>query len=49
MRHRTSDEIKCLLGQGDFVFIAAKGTHTQATRAPHVDLHRVEDEKIVEH
>jgi hypothetical protein len=36
------------LGQGDFVFIAAKGTH-EGEPSGYVDLYRVEDEKIVEH
>jgi predicted SnoaL-like aldol condensation-catalyzing enzyme len=35
------------LGQEDFVFIAAKGTHESAPCA-YIDLYRVEDEKIVE-
>ncbi len=33
MRHRTIDEVRLLLGQGDFVFIAAKGTHEERTKA----------------
>jgi predicted SnoaL-like aldol condensation-catalyzing enzyme len=48
MQHRTIDEVKLLLGQGDFVFIAAKGTH-EGVPCVYVDLYRVEDEKIVEH
>jgi predicted SnoaL-like aldol condensation-catalyzing enzyme len=48
MQHRTIDEIKFLLGQGDFVFIAVKGTH-EGEPSVYVDLYRVEDEKIVEH
>jgi predicted SnoaL-like aldol condensation-catalyzing enzyme len=48
MQHRTIDELKFLLGQGDFVFIAAKGTHEDEPSV-YVDLYRVEDEKIVEH
>ena len=48
MQHRTIDEVKLLLGQGDFVFIAAKGTHEGAA-CVYIDLYRVEDEKIVEH
>jgi predicted SnoaL-like aldol condensation-catalyzing enzyme len=48
MQHRTTDELKFLLGQGDFVFIAAKGTH-EGEPSVYVDLHRFEDEKIVEH
>ena len=48
MQHRTIDEIKFLLGQGDFVFIAAKGTH-EGEPCVYIDLYRVEDEKIVEH
>jgi predicted SnoaL-like aldol condensation-catalyzing enzyme len=48
MQHRTIDELKFLLGQGDFVFIAAKGTH-EGEPSVYVDLYRVEDEKIVEH
>jgi predicted SnoaL-like aldol condensation-catalyzing enzyme/uncharacterized protein YndB with AHSA1/START domain len=48
MQHRTIDEIKLLLGQGDFVFLAAKGTH-EAKPCVYIDLYRVENEKIVEH
>jgi len=48
MQHRTIDELKLLLGQGDFVFIAANGTH-EGDPCVYVDLYRVEKEKIVEH
>ncbi len=48
MQHRTIDEVKFLLGQGNFVFIVAKGTHEGAP-CVYVDLYRVEDEKVVEH
>jgi predicted SnoaL-like aldol condensation-catalyzing enzyme len=48
MQHRTIDEVKFLLGQGDFVFIAAKGTH-EGDPCVYIDLYRVEDEKVVEH
>ena len=48
MQHRTIEEITLLLGQGDFVFIAAKGTH-KGTPCLYIDLYRVENEKIVEH
>ena len=48
MQHRTIDEIKLLLGQGDFVFIAAKGTH-ESDPCVYVDLYRMQDEKVVEH
>jgi predicted SnoaL-like aldol condensation-catalyzing enzyme len=48
MQHRTIDEIKFLLGQGDFVFIAARGTH-EGEPCVFIDLYRVKDEKIVEH
>lgn len=48
MQHRTIDEVKLLLGQGDLVFIAAKGTH-EGKPCVYVDLYRVEGEKIVEH
>ena len=48
MQHRTIDEIKLLLGQGEFVFIAAKGTH-EGEPCLYLDLYRVENEKIVEH
>ena len=48
MQHRTIDRIKLLLGQGDFVFLAAEGTHE---RKPclYIDLYRIEDLKIIEH
>ena len=48
MQHRTIDEVKLLLGQGDFIFIAAKGTH-EGDHCLYIDLYRVEDEKLVEH
>ena len=48
MQHRTIDEIKLLLGQGDFVFIAARGTHEGAP-CLYIDLYRVENLKVVEH
>ena len=48
MQHRTIDEIRFLLGQGDFVFIAAKGTHENEA-CVYIDLYRVQDDKIVEH
>jgi predicted SnoaL-like aldol condensation-catalyzing enzyme len=48
MQHRTIDELTILLGQGDFVFIAAKGTQ-KGQPCVYVELYRIEDEKIVEH
>src|ERR1700685_2122612 len=48
MQHRTIDEIKLLLGQGDLVFIAAKGKH-EGDPCVYIDLYRVEHEKLVEH
>lgn len=48
MQHRTIDEIALLLGQGDLVFIAAKGTH-EGKPCAYVDLYRIQNEKIVEH
>ncbi len=48
MQHRTIDEIKLLLGQGDLVFIAAVGTHN-GQPCVYIDLYRVQEEKIVEH
>lgn len=48
MQHRTIDEIALLIGQGDFVFLVAKGTH-ESKPCLYVDLYRVEDEKLVEH
>ena len=48
MQHRTIDAIRFLLGQGDFVFIAAKGTH-EGEACVYIDLYRVENDKIVEH
>jgi predicted SnoaL-like aldol condensation-catalyzing enzyme len=47
-RSRTIDEIVLLLGQGDFVFIAARGTHDDKPCA-YIDLYRVETGKLVEH
>jgi predicted SnoaL-like aldol condensation-catalyzing enzyme len=46
-KHRSIDEIKFVLGQGDFVFIAAKGSHESAP-CFYIDLYRVEDGKIAE-
>jgi predicted SnoaL-like aldol condensation-catalyzing enzyme len=45
---RSIDEIKLLLGQGDFVFVAAKGTVKGAPCA-YIDLYRVEGDKMAEH
>jgi predicted SnoaL-like aldol condensation-catalyzing enzyme len=48
MKHRSIDKVKLLLGERDFVFIAAMGT-VEGEPCVYVDLYRVEDEKIVEH
>lgn len=48
MQHRTIDELKLLVGQGDLVFVAAKGTH-EGAQCVYIDLYRVEGEKVVEH
>ena len=48
MQHRTIDEIKILLGQGDFVFIAAQGTH-EGEPCAYIDLYRMQNGKLVEH
>ena len=45
---RTIDEIVLLIGQGDLVFIAARGTH-EGEPCASVDLYRVEGDKLVEH
>jgi predicted SnoaL-like aldol condensation-catalyzing enzyme len=47
VKHRSIDEIKFVLGQGDFVFIAAKGSH-KGGPCVYIDLYRVEDQKIAE-
>jgi predicted SnoaL-like aldol condensation-catalyzing enzyme len=47
VKHRRIDEIKFVLGQNDFVFIAAKGTH-ESKPCLYIDLYRVEDGKIAE-
>ena len=47
-RNRTIDEIGLLLGQGDFVFVVAKGTHERGP-CVYVDLYRAEAGKLVEH
>ena len=47
IKSRSIDEIKFVLGQGDFVFIAARGTH-QSKPCVYIDLYRVKDEKIAE-
>ena len=48
MQHRTIDRIKLLLGQGDFVFLVAEGTH-EGKNCLYIDLYRIEGLKIVEH
>jgi predicted SnoaL-like aldol condensation-catalyzing enzyme len=47
IKNRSIDEIKFVLGQGDFVFIAAKGSH-EGNPCFYIDLYRVEDGKIAE-
>ncbi len=47
IKNRSIDEIKFVLGQGDFVFIAARGSHKTAP-CVYVDLYRVENGKIAE-
>jgi len=47
VKHRSIDEIKFVLGQEDFVFIAAKGSH-EGNPCLYIDLYRVEDGKIAE-
>lgn len=46
-QNRSIDEIKLVLGEGDFVFIAAKGTVGDRP-CSYIDLYRVEDSKIAE-
>ena len=48
MQHRTIDELKLLVGEGDLVFVAAKGTH-EGKPCAYIDLYRIEQEKVVEH
>jgi predicted SnoaL-like aldol condensation-catalyzing enzyme len=47
-QHRTIDEIKFVLGQGDLVFVAAKGT-LEGDPCAYIDLYRVADGKMAEH
>ena len=47
-RNRTIDEIVLLAGQGDLVFIAARGMH-EGKPCAYIDLYRVEAGKLVEH
>ena len=47
VKGRTIDEIKFVIGQGDLVFIAARGT-VHGEPCVYIDLYRVEDEKIAE-
>ena len=47
IKDRSIDEIKFVLGQGDFVFIAAKGSH-KGDPCVYIDLYRVQDSKIAE-
>ena len=44
---RSIDEVKFVLGRGDFVFVAAKGT-VKGDPCAYVDLYRVEGDKIAE-
>jgi predicted SnoaL-like aldol condensation-catalyzing enzyme len=46
-KNRSIDEIKFLFGQGDFVFIAAKGSH-ESKPCVYIDLYRVEEGNIAE-
>lgn len=48
VRDRTIDRLEILLGEGDFVFLIARGT-VRGQPCVYVDLYRVEHEKIVEH
>ncbi len=48
MQHRSIDRIKLLLGYGDFVFVAAEGTHEHEP-CLYIDLYRVEKLKVAEH
>jgi len=47
-RDRTIDDMVLLAAQGDFVFIAARGTHAGEPCA-YIDLYRVEANQLVEH
>ena len=47
-RSRTIDEVVLIVGEGDLVFIAARGTH-EAKSCSYIDLYRVEAGKLVEH
>lgn len=47
-QNRTIDEIRLVLAQSDFVFLAAKGT-VEGRPCAYIDLYRVEAGKIVEH
>ena len=47
-QNRTIDGIELLVGEGDFVFIAARGTH-EGEPCVYVDLFRVAGDAIVEH
>ena len=48
MQHRTIDRIGLLLGQGDFLFLVAEGTH-ESKPCLYIDLYRVENLKVGEH
>lgn len=47
-QNRTINDITLLAGQGDFVFVAAVGTH-EGQPCVYVDLYRVEAGRLVEH
>jgi len=46
-KNRSIDTIKFVLGQGDFVFVTAKGSH-EGNPCAYVDLYRAEDGKLAE-
>lgn len=48
IQSRTIDDVVLLAGQGDLVFIAARGTH-EGEPCAYIDLYRVEAGKLVEH
>ena len=47
-KDRTIDEIVLVIGEGDFVFLAAKGTHL-GDPCVYIDLYRIEDDQMMEH
>jgi predicted SnoaL-like aldol condensation-catalyzing enzyme len=45
---RKIEEVRILLGEGDFVFVGAKGSH-EGRPSAYIDIYRLENDKLAEH